>query len=74
MSHGRIPDEIRARVREQAGNRCGYCLSSQHYMMGKLEIDHIIPTARGGAADEENLWLGVDTVRAGNCRSSASEQ
>jgi hypothetical protein len=25
--------------------------------MGKLEIEHIIPKARGGSNDETNLWL-----------------
>jgi hypothetical protein len=44
-------------VREQAHHRCGYCRSSQQYVLGLLEIDHIIPKARGGTDDEENLWL-----------------
>ncbi len=52
-----ISDEVRARVREQAGNRCGYCLSSQKYVMGLLEIEHIIPSSLGGTDDEVNLWL-----------------
>jgi hypothetical protein len=47
----------RARVRVQAQNRCGYCQSSQRYVLGPLEIDHIIPQARGGTDEEENLWL-----------------
>jgi hypothetical protein len=25
--------------------------------MGKLEIEHIVPIAKGGTDDEENLWL-----------------
>lgn len=57
MSLGGISEEIRARVREQAGNRCGYCLSLQKYVLGILEIEHIIPKAKGGTDDEENLWL-----------------
>lgn len=57
MSSGYISDELRARIREQAGDRCGYCLSPQKYVMGKLEIEHIIPTAQGGTDDEDNLWL-----------------
>ena len=52
-----IPEEIRARVRAQADDRCGYCHSPQKYVLGPLEIDHIIPQARGGTDDEENLWL-----------------
>jgi 5-methylcytosine-specific restriction endonuclease McrA len=48
---------IRQRVREAARDRCGYCLSQQQYVMGKLETEHIIPHARGGGDDESNLWL-----------------
>ena len=52
-----IPDSVRERVRAQARNRCGYCLSRQELVLGVLEIDHIIPTGAGGSDDEENLWL-----------------
>ncbi len=52
-----ISDEIRDRVRAQAGDRCGYCRSLQKYVLGILEIDHLIPTAKGGTDDEDNLWL-----------------
>ena len=57
MSPRQIPNAVRSRVREQARHRCGYCRSSQQYVLGLLEIDHIIPKARGGTDDEENLWL-----------------
>jgi len=49
--------KIRDKVRQNAGNRCGYCLSQQRYVLGPLEIEHIIPQAAGGSDDEENLWL-----------------
>jgi len=52
-----IPDAVRASVREQAGNRCGYCLARQEYLPWVLEIEHIIPKSKGGTDDEENLWL-----------------
>ena len=52
-----ISDELRARIRNQAGDRCGYCQSAQRYVFGPLEIDHLTPTAQGGTDDEENLWL-----------------
>ena len=52
-----ISDAARERVRARAGNRCGYCLSPQRYVLGPLEIDHISPQARGGSDDEDNLWL-----------------
>lgn len=57
MSAGRIPAEVREQVRRDAGDRCGYCRSPQRYVLGPLEIDHIVPRARGGTDDEENLWL-----------------
>ena len=56
MSAGYIPEKIRARVRNQAGERCGYCLSPQWLVLGLLEIEHIIPKAEGGSDDEDNLW------------------
>jgi len=57
VSADSISEETRARVRAQAGHRCGYCLSPQRLVLGWLEIEHIIPKARGGPDDEENLWL-----------------
>jgi 5-methylcytosine-specific restriction endonuclease McrA len=52
-----ISSEVRERVRADARNQCGYCLSQQKYVLGILEIDHIVPKAAGGSDDEENLWL-----------------
>lgn len=52
-----VTDELRARVREQAANRCGYCLAHQDHLPWTLEIEHIVPRARGGADEEEKLWL-----------------
>lgn len=57
MTSGTISDALRARVRAQAGNRCGYCLARQEYVPWTLEIDHIVPKSKGGTNDEENLWL-----------------
>ena len=52
-----IPALIARRVRETAQNRCGYCLSPQHLVMARLEIEHIVPLAKGGTGEEINLWL-----------------
>ncbi|HXU37842.1 MAG TPA: HNH endonuclease [Blastocatellia bacterium] len=57
MISSNVPDSVRARVRESAGDRCGYCLSPQRLVMGKLEIEHIIPRVLGGSDEEANLWL-----------------
>ena len=63
MTKARIPDGVVARVRETAGNRCAYCLAPQSYVLQVLEIEHLVPTARGDTDDEENLWLAC---RLGN--------
>lgn len=57
MARSYIPIEIERRVRKDAQNRCGYCLSPQRLVMARLEIEHIIPIAKGGSNDESNLWL-----------------
>jgi hypothetical protein len=57
VSDGHISAEVRRRVRAHAGDRCGYCLSPQRLVLGWLEVEHIIPSARGGSDDEVNLWL-----------------
>ncbi|MBZ0294901.1 MAG: HNH endonuclease [Anaerolineae bacterium] len=52
-----ISRALRERVRQQAGDRCGYCLSAQRYVFGSLEVEHLIPRALGGTDEEINLWL-----------------
>ena len=52
-----ISATVRRRVRQDAGDRCGYCLSQQRYLPYSLEIEHIVPTSRGGTDDADNLWL-----------------
>lgn len=64
MSSSQILEEVRARVRAQAKNQCGYCLSLQKYMLGILESEHIIPKALVGTDDEENLWLACRLCNA----------
>lgn len=57
MSRPYIASSMRLQIRTQAANRCGYCLSPQRLLMARLEIEHIIPLAKGGGNDELNLWL-----------------
>ena len=57
MARAFIYAAIERRVRAVAGNRCGYCLSPQHLVMARLEIEHIIPLAKGGSNAEANLWV-----------------
>ncbi|MEM1010039.1 MAG: HNH endonuclease [Myxococcota bacterium] len=48
---------MRRQVRENAGERCGYCLSSEKLTGFPLEVEHIIPEALGGETVRDNLWL-----------------
>jgi 5-methylcytosine-specific restriction endonuclease McrA len=57
MGRSYISVELDRRVREAAQNRCGYCLSPQHLVMARLEIEHLIPLSKQGSNDESNLWL-----------------
>lgn len=53
----RIPLKIRAKVRQDFKNRCGYCLLPQIILSSPLEIEHILPIAECGTDEEENLCL-----------------
>jgi hypothetical protein len=57
LSPADVPDALRVKVRAAAEDRCGYCQSRQEFVYGRFEIDHIVPRARGGTDDEDNLWL-----------------
>jgi 5-methylcytosine-specific restriction endonuclease McrA len=59
-----ISEALKARVRALAENQCGYCQSLQKYVLGILEIEHIIPKATGGSDDEDNLWLSCRLCNA----------
>jgi HNH endonuclease len=55
-----LSESLRQQVRERANNRCEYCLSHQDYVMGRLQIDHIQPVAKGGTDTEQNLCLACE--------------
>ena len=57
MSRTFVADGLRRRVAEAARFRCGYCLTSQRIIGPLLELDPIVPEARGGTSEEENLFL-----------------
>ncbi len=61
MQRKKISEKTKTKIRRLAKNRCGFCLSRQEYVWDILEIDHIIPLAKGGKDDEENLWLICST-------------
>lgn len=57
MAREYIPIEVEWRVALAARHRCDYCLRPRHLVMARLEIEYVIPLARGGAGAESNLWL-----------------
>lgn len=57
MSSQYISAALRRRVAEISQYRCGYCLTAQRIIGPLLEVDHIVPEARGGTDDEDNLVL-----------------
>ncbi len=56
----KLSESTRQSVRQRAGNRCEYCHSPQSYVFGWLQIDHILPVAKGGSDDEGNLCLACE--------------
>lgn len=57
MSKAYVSQALRERVSKQARYRCGYCLTSQKITGMQMDVEHIIPEARGGKTEEDNLWL-----------------
>lgn len=47
----------RQRLAQQANFRCGYCQTQEVISGIPLTVEHILPKARGGSDDEQNLWL-----------------
>lgn len=64
MPRKKISEKIKAKIRQLARNRCGYCLSRQEYVWDVLEIDHIFPLAKGGKDNEDNFWLICSSCNA----------
>jgi len=52
-----ITEDVRRRVAASATNRCGYCRISAQFIYALMEIDYLLPIAKGGSDDEKNLWL-----------------
>jgi hypothetical protein len=57
-----IPEAIERLMREAAQHRCGYCLSPQHLVMARLEIEHIIPLNMGDNFGSLGDWCPAATI------------
>ncbi len=54
MSDG-LSRDVRLLVGERAGHCCEYCLTPLAYSSDSFSIEHIVPKARQGSDDLENL-------------------
>jgi len=51
----RVPDKLRAQVRDRAQGRCEYCLVHEDDAIYPHEPDHVIAEKHGGTTSLENL-------------------
>jgi hypothetical protein len=54
-----IPESLRQQVIARAQRRCEYCYAPLFATLG-MEVDHIIPTSKGGFTELDNLCLSCD--------------
>lgn len=52
-----ISDALYKTVATDAREECGYCRAPQPALPYRLEIEHLVPSSRGGGEERTNLWL-----------------
>ncbi|WP_024546962.1 HNH endonuclease [Picosynechococcus sp. NKBG15041c] len=57
MGRSPLPEKIQNKVRERAKGLCEYCHGVELWQYVRFTVDHVIPRARGGSDDVENLAL-----------------
>ena len=57
-----LPKKLDKETRNEAKNRCGYCLGEQKYILAWLEIEHIFPRAKGGNQSKKIYGWRVPTA------------
>jgi hypothetical protein len=60
---------VAATVRERAADRCEYCLMHSKLQGGEFHIEHVLPSAKGGSDELENLALACPS-----CNLSKSDR
>lgn len=50
-----LSDDVKRTVVERGNYCCEYCLTPSRYSSDPLSVEHIVPRARGGPSDLENL-------------------
>lgn len=57
MSSDRVTSEQRRLVIDRAKGCCEYCVSQMAFATQSFSVEHILPRARGGSSELENLAL-----------------
>ncbi|HAI68539.1 MAG TPA: HNH endonuclease [Gammaproteobacteria bacterium] len=52
-----LSTKLRQQIEQDAGHRCGYCLSDETLTGIPLSVEHILPEALGGETIHDNLCL-----------------
>jgi 5-methylcytosine-specific restriction endonuclease McrA len=55
MTKARLAVKVRAQVAARSHQCCEYCRSQEEYSPDSFAVEHIVPTAKGGAKALENL-------------------
>jgi hypothetical protein len=55
MPDNQIKYKLREEIFQRAKYRCEYCLSPARYSLQPFVVEHIMPLAKGGTSDLENL-------------------
>jgi len=53
----KLSSELRESIRERANSLCEYCHTKERWQLVQFTVDHITPTAQGGADEPGNLAL-----------------
>ena len=70
----RIPENLRRLVAARASHRCEYCRSPKAFATGPFEVEHIVPLAKGGSNDFDNLAYSCDGCNGHkNARTAAKD-